>query len=55
MNLLFVQESVTGTDVFDSSIWVEPSVVNFPISVSERFTHILRIHTNVREFPFLPL
>ncbi len=53
MNLLLVQESVTGTDVLNSSIRVEPSVVSLPISVSERFTHILRVHTDMREFPIL--
>jgi len=41
MNLLFVQKSVTRADVFDSSIGIEPSIVNFPIGISERFTHIL--------------
>jgi hypothetical protein len=55
MNLLPVQESVAGTDVFDSSIGVEPSVVGFPASVSERFTYILRVHADVGEFPTFPL
>ena len=55
MNPLFVQESVTGADVFNFPVWIEPSIVNFPVSVSERFAYTLRVHTDVREFPILSL
>jgi len=53
--MLFVQESVTGTDVFDFSVWIEPSVVNFPISVCERFADVFRVRTYVGELPTFPL
>lgn len=53
MNLSLVQEPVTGADVLNSPVRVEPSVVNLSGSISVRFTHILRIHANVGEFPTL--
>jgi hypothetical protein len=53
MNLLFVQESLTGTGGFFHRI--EPSVVNFPISVSEGFIHIPGVGDKAREFPIRTL
>ena len=55
MNQLLVKESVTGTDVLNSSIWIKPSVMNLPTNVSEGFTYVLRVHADVRELPTLPL
>jgi len=42
-----VQEAVTGADVLDSSIRVEPSVVDSSIRVRVRFTNILSVGANV--------
>jgi len=53
MNLSLVQEPVTGTDILNSPVRVEPSVVSLSVGISERFTHVLRIHANVGEFPTL--
>ena len=47
MNQLFVQKSVTGTDVFDSSIWIEPPIVRCTINIGKSFAHILRVNADM--------